>query len=101
MTEPARDLDQRRAAPLHGVRQTHAVRGRAEAYVLLHTPAVPLTRRDRETAEMDSLCPCTNCTQNAASLFGLHRLDPLLRRRRSWDANQHLSACYGAATQSV
>ena len=36
---------------MHGVRQTHPVRGRAEAHVLLHTPTVPLTRGDREPAE--------------------------------------------------
>ncbi len=51
MTEPGCDPDQRRAAPVHGVRQTHPVRGRAEAHVLLHTPTVPLTRSDREPAE--------------------------------------------------
>ena len=50
MTEPGRDPDQRRAAPVHGVRQAHAVRGRAEAHMLLHTPTVPLTRGDREPA---------------------------------------------------
>src|SRR4029077_9140099 len=51
MTEPGGAPARRGAAPVHGVRQTHPVRGRAEAHVLLHTPTVPLTRRDREPAK--------------------------------------------------
>jgi hypothetical protein len=35
---------------VYGIRQTHPVCGRAEAHVLLRTPAVPLTRGNREPA---------------------------------------------------
>jgi len=48
MTEPGCDPDERRTVPLHNVSQAHAVPGRAQAHVLLHTPTVQLTPRDRE-----------------------------------------------------
>ena len=43
MTEPGPDPDKRKTVPVHGIGQPHAARGRAEAYLLLHTMTVPRT----------------------------------------------------------
>jgi hypothetical protein len=35
---------------MHGIGQTHAVSGRTETHLLLHTPAIPLTPAARSVA---------------------------------------------------
>jgi len=79
------DPDKRRAVPVHGVRQTHAVWSRAKAHVLLHTPTVPLApstaSNNRRGVQYLRPVTCSNvrCAQVAAGRprrTGLTRLPP-------------------------
>ncbi len=56
MRQPGCDPDERRAAPVHGVRETRAVRRLAEAHVLLHTRTVPLALGDRPLLLIYVIC---------------------------------------------